>query len=1719
MSDQPVGTIAFGHNSLATPLSRRTVGILRSMERKARICVLGEPGIVTDGDVSVVSNPRQARLLLALVLARDALTHDRLAERLWDDDDRPDDPTASIRTYANRLRSQLGDGESEILTTRPGGYALDRDAVHLDHDEFESLVAEESETLDPAHRAEVLERALGLWRGDAFGSLAELAWVMPEAVRLEELRVASEENLLRAKLDLGRNAEVVARAEQLLEEHPYREGLREVEIVGLYRSDRQVDALRAFEEHRTRLVEDLGVDASPNLRRLEHLVLTQDASLDAVGGMGRPLRGYRLRELIGSGAVSLVYKGQQPSVGRETAIKVIRSELANRPKFVARFQAEAQTIARLEHPHIVPLYDYWREPDRAYLVMRLLPTNLADALADGPISPDQLSEIIVQVAGALDFAHKLGVVHRDVKPANILLDSEGNAFLSDFGIAVDELVAFERAAGISSSSEGYRAPEYHRGPATPAADIYALGLVSKEALERSGGDLSETVEEVIRKATAADPEIRHESALAFAAELSEAVTGIATKEPAPVGENPYRGLQPFEEADAAVFFGRERIVDELIERLTEDSDPALVTVVGPSGSGKSSLVKAGLLPAVQTGALGDSLGWLVATMRPTSDPIEALASALEAIATSAGVDPAALRASPHGLTEVLSAVVTEDRHMLLVVDQLEELYAVCPDQAARDQFLDLMAHSLENASRLRVVATLRADMFERLLDNKAFASHFSNSVLTVPPMAGAELEAAIVGPARAARVNIEDGLVGQLVSDVLERPGALPLLQFTLTELFERRDSDSLALDGYQRLGGLGGALIERAEGLYEELDETGRRGLLEMLERLVDVSQVPITRRPAFRAELLQAEAVDDELLDRMGAMRLLSFDHAPDSREPVVEISHEALLTEWPRLSDWIADRRNLLLAARRLESTRLEWDRSGRLDSFLLAGDRLAVFRHLRDSGAIGAADAEFLDLSEAAETATSRAERRRLSLVAGSIGAVVVIAVALGALALAGQREAEEERAASAQTLLINRALYEADRRSDLSLLLAVEAYQRDPSPNSSAALLDILSAQTLKTTIHAEAKHEGPAKEAPCWSSIPTPGVFVSVAGGLFGPPGEVVVYNAVEGVVELRMDSPISCGAEMLSDGRLLGTMPAEPLPRPVIVGRNGEITDLAPDVRRVFTQLQDGRLFGELLPRGDPNGTGELVEVDPSTGGVLEETPIATLELIVDPNGRYALTQEIQPPPDGGPDATVARGILDLETYQLSPLLEAGEGLYFWSPDGSEFYSLSENELVRYAASGERLNNGLLTHEGRLLNTNGQDIDVGTTHLENVTPAFPPSFSPDGSVIAFTSDVGIERFSFPEFAPLGEPIAVDDPVAVSMLDNTTIAVQDLSGVVTVIDVEGSPPLETWTRFEGAQFLDSSSVGSTFDRVLVDVKSGEQIDPYNEFGLVGDVFAAPAAVRRWLLFSAEGVAVLDDAGDEIMAPVAFVEGAREEASYFRTGEWARLLDATEYEEGQPPTKVIIDSVNLTDGTFVRSPEIEVEGWLRPPLVGQGGFWVPIDDNRFQVFDWSGDLVATLDGSLDYGSAISPDGSLLALVGEDRTVTLFELSTAEPVAELLAASHYEPPMFVGGDRLVIRAEDGRVTLWDTSGGSEVGTVAIARDFPPIGLDGATGGYDPIPAEDGESIWYTQEGRFVNVSLDPDVWIGEACAAAGRSLTQAEWEELVPFDEPHRDACSS
>ena len=233
---------------------------------------------------------------------------------------------------------------------------------------------------------------------------------------------------------------------------------------------------------RRTLANETGLDPSPALVELEQSLLDGDPSLDAPPG--RPLRGYRLLEEVGAGAFAVVWRASQPSVGRDVAIKQIRPELATRPEFIRRFEVEARLVARIEHPHIVPLIDYWRDPDSAYLVMRWLGGDtLQRRLDDGPLPVDQVIALAEEIGGALSAAHGHGVVHRDVKPSNILFDDAGHAYLTDFGIALGESDLDGPEAALSPGSPVYASPEQLRGePAGAAADVFGLGAVLYECL-------------------------------------------------------------------------------------------------------------------------------------------------------------------------------------------------------------------------------------------------------------------------------------------------------------------------------------------------------------------------------------------------------------------------------------------------------------------------------------------------------------------------------------------------------------------------------------------------------------------------------------------------------------------------------------------------------------------------------------------------------------------------------------------------------------------------------------------------------------------------------------------------------------------------------------------------------------------------------------------------------------------------------------------------------------------------------------------------------------------------------------------------------------------------------------------------------------------------------------------------------------------------------------
>jgi len=878
------------------------------------------------------------------------------------------------------------------------------------------------------------------------------------------------------------------------------------------------------------------------------------------------VRGYELRQQIGEGSYGAVYRAYQPLVGRDVAIKIILPQYANYPDFIRRFEYEAQVVARLEHPYIVPLYDYWRAPDGAYLVMRWLRGgSLHDALHKGPLPPEMFDRLLDQIGGALVTAHRRGVVHRDLKPANILLDEDGNAYLADFGIAKDlgkTFSPYRTDAASVVGSPAYISPEQVKSEAiTPQTDIYSLGVMLYEiltgqlpfqaptpialmfmhineqmpALRERRPDLSEAVDTVIQKATAKNPTERYADVTSLIHDLRRALgmastttrrleapgqngaTGTQTQDSRrttgtetrrltyetsqfylpqliqvaePEIQNPYKGLCAFYEADASDFFGREALTQLLLARMQERGALSrFLAVVGPSGSGKSSVVRAGLVPAIRRGELPGSENWFVVEMFPGARPVEELAEALLSIA----VDPpnnliGPLQLDDQGLLRIVDQVVpgADETEVVLVIDQFEEVFTLVEGEDARTHFLNSLINAVTDPySRIRVVVTLRADFYDRPLLYPGFSELMRQRTEVVVPLSEDELKQAIVGPAERNGLHVAPELVEAIIGDVGEQPGALPLLQYALTEVFDRRSERTLTLTPYQASGGVLGALARRAEEIYTGLSPEQQELTHQLFLRLVTLGEgVEDTRRRVQRTELIPVGGdmhTLDAVINTYSQYRLLTLDRDSITRAPTVEVAHEALIRTWGRLRQWLDASRDDLRLQRRMAAAAAEWVVSGHERSFLASGARLEQFASWAEEThlTLNAEERAYLDASLAERDAQRTQEEARKAHEAGleqrsrtflrALVGMALIAAILGiglSIYAFGQRrvaltneQRAEQNAREVQALALTEGAQAAyfQGNIDLARQLALAAAEQ-PIPSG-------LAEQTLASTVY------------------------------------------------------------------------------------------------------------------------------------------------------------------------------------------------------------------------------------------------------------------------------------------------------------------------------------------------------------------------------------------------------------------------------------------------------------------------------------------------------------------------------------------------------------------------------------------------------------------------------------------------------------------------------
>ena len=753
---------------------------------------------------------------------------------------------------------------------------------------------------------------------------------------------------------------------------------------------------------------------------------------------------------------------------------------------------------------------------------------------------------------------------------------------------------------------------------------------------------------------------------------------------APPGDNPYKGLDAFHQDDAHLFFGREAFVSQLIDRLCEDGNmPRFLAVVGPSGSGKSSVVRAGLIPCLQQDKVPGAARWAITTMFPRVNPMYELELALRAVTIKdqAGILDL-LQRDAYGLARTTRLILPEDQALLLVIDQFEEIFTLVQDSAQARFFMDLIyAAVTDPRSTVRVIITLRADFLDRPLMYPDFSWLVQNHTAMVVPLTPDELERAITLPAKQAHVTIKPGLVARLVADANEQPGALPLLEFALTELYDNRVGRTITMSAYEEIGGLQQALAAQADRTYSELDDAQREAARQLLLRLITLGEgTEDVRRRVPTQELASLEVQTETLkyvTHFMAANRLLTLDIDPATKEPTAEVAHEALIREWGRLCAWLDESRNDIRMERLLATAAEEWHRHDREESYLMRGAKLGQFEGWRETTdlALTLDENRFLEASIAERDRQRRLRRviRNLALATAVLVALVMTVLALWANSQ--RQEAEDQRDKARREANINRSLVLATNaekqmeagQPDLALLLALEATAIDQPPNEA---LRVLSSVALGPGTRAVLEGHRSAVRTVAFSSdsrFGLSGSCMALEDGICTQ-GETILWD-LETATEIRRleghtdwvnavaFNPMS-GAPSLTaisasdDGTLIqwdveiGTITRR------FEGHAGAVNslDISPDGRFVLSGGEDGLVL--------------LWDVD--SGAIVQrfEGHVAAVRAVTfSPSGLTVLS--------GSDDTTIV--LWDVETGELIRLFQGAssgiEALAFM-PDGSTFFA-----------------------------------------------------------------------------------------------------------------------------------------------------------------------------------------------------------------------------------------------------------------------------------------------------------------------------------------------------------------------------------------------------------------------------------------------------------------
>jgi DNA-binding SARP family transcriptional activator/WD40 repeat protein/energy-coupling factor transporter ATP-binding protein EcfA2 len=1623
-----------------------------------QIRVLGPVEASAEGRSLPLGGSKQRALLAMLGLeANRTVSADHLIEGLWGEHP-PASAAKMLQNYVWRLRTVLGeDADAEILT-RGRGYELRIDPDSLDVRRFERLLGEASRAAEGGQPGDAAREALALWRGPALSDVADEPFAAPETRRLEELRLEAAELAIDADLAAGRHQEVAAEIDALVAEHPLRERIHGQRMLALYRCGRQAEALEAYRDARRTLVEEIGVEPGPELRRLHDAILRQDPSLEiepAPPELPRELDTVSAPPLAGRDEELARLRGLwQGARRREGALVTL---VGGHGMGKTRLAAELAGEAHREGAMVLYVAGSG-SPDAAFAAVAKVrearrPTLLVidDADRAGAEVRAMLSalegELRARPALVLATGQEAAALARLRPSASIALEA------LDAG-AVRQIAVLYAPAGAAGEVPVDTLLETSRGVARRVHAV-ASEWARREAARRVD-------------AVAARAGTRRTQAEVLEAELAgsvvalqstrERVERLATAEPEGPVICPFKGLATFDVDDAEYFFGREQLVAELVARLV---GARLLAIVGASGSGKSSALRAGVLPALAGGVLPGSDAWAQALMRPGEHPMRELHAAVSGLG--------------------------DERRIVLAVDQFEETFTACRDERERDAFVAALIQAARHPDgRNVVVLAVRADFYARCAAYPELSRLVGANNVLVGPMSRDELRRAITRPAERVGLRVEAQLEDALVADVEGQPGALPLLSTALLELWQQRRGRRLQLAAYSRTGGVHGAVARLAEDAFGRLEPSQQAAARKILLRLAGEGEGgAIVRRRVPLAELEAHSADVARVVDVLTDRRLLTVSAG------TIEVAHEALLREWPRLRGWLEEDAQGRRLHRHVIDSAHDWDAEGRDPGELYRGARLTSALEWRPAheDELNATERAFLDASRAA----SERAHRRLQIVLASVAALLVVAV-IAALVALDQRARARDEATVAEAQRLGAQALTVDAL-DQSLLLARQAVALDDSLATRGNLLAaLLRSPAAIGVMRAEGRLLGVALD-PSGRKL----AVTSNNGDLF-------IFDAVT--------------------RRLLARRHVAEYP--------SQAVRYSPDGTRL------------VVASGDESGT--VVDLlDARTYRRLARHRVAAVEPLntvsFSPDSRVLLASHVaNAPPGPEPPGQLSRW--DARTGRAlarpAQLTHAGAFGIWYTEGGSRLVTMSEWEretVIRDARTLRPLRRlpawgvpsaSAVTPDARLAALGRDDgsvrlLDLRSGHVRIASGRHDAAvqhalFSPDGRTLVTAGDdakVIVWDVATASVRETFEGHAGKVTETALTPDGRTAFSVSLDGTVIAWDLAGDRRLGRLFRAGSGNPNEAHfAVTPNGDTLAVPQQDGSvNVVDARTLASTGTIAVTPGVQLTSVTIAGDGRTLAATAADgtvglwdlrtrrALAAPVHAVKhGPAWGATFSGDGRWmaqsgidqvVRLWDVRRHKQLRtlrfktPTFDVALSPDGKTLAVPTWSPrEGAVEILAVPSL--RRLVRLPIAQGRVATF--------------------SPDGHLLHVADQAGTGWLFDTRTWNPRgrpmrghAGISSITSFSPD----GRTLATTSSDGTTRLWDVASTRPIGRPLPGEPNTQVGAHFVRGGTHLAAVY--------ASGRAYLWDVRPSSWRRQACAVAGRPLTRAEWEEALPGRE--------